>query len=58
MGQVRKEDLARRLLADVHAPEKWRVNGPLANVPEFDSAFGVKPGDPMWRPEETRVRIW
>jgi putative endopeptidase len=58
MGQVRKEDLARRLLADVHAPEKWRVNGPLANVPAFDEAFGVKAGDPMWRPEETRVRIW
>ncbi len=58
LGQVRKENLAQRLLADVHAPEKWRVNGPLANVPEFDTAFDVKPGDPMWRPEETRVRIW
>lgn len=58
LGQIRKERLARALLSDVHAPEKWRVNGPLANVPEFDGAFGVKPGDPMWRPEEVRVRIW
>jgi len=58
LGQVRKEDLARALLSDVHAPQKWRVNGPLANVPDFDAAFGVKPGDPMWRPDETRVKIW
>jgi putative endopeptidase len=58
LGQIRKEKLARALLSDVHAPEKWRVNGPLANVPEFDEAFGVKPGDPMWRNEEIRVHIW
>ena len=58
MGQIRKERLARALLSDVHAPEKWRVNGPMANVPEFDEAFGVKAGDAMWRPEEVRVKIW
>ncbi len=58
LGQIRKERLARALLSDVHAPEKWRVNGPVANVPEFDEAFGVKPGDAMWRSEETKVRIW
>ncbi|HWC65512.1 MAG TPA: M13 family metallopeptidase [Thermoanaerobaculia bacterium] len=58
LGQIRKETLARHLLSDVHAPEKWRVNGPLANVSEFDEAFGVKPGDPMWRSEEVRVHIW
>ncbi|HET7453234.1 MAG TPA: M13 family metallopeptidase [Thermoanaerobaculia bacterium] len=58
LGHQRKEELAQRLLSDVHSPAKWRVNGPMANVPEFDEAFGVKPGDGMWRPEETRVRIW
>jgi putative endopeptidase len=58
LGQIRRETLARALLSDVHAPEKWRVNGPLANVPEFDEAFGVKKGNPMWRPEEIRVHIW
>ncbi len=58
LHQVRNELLARRLLSDVHAPSKWRVNGPLANVPEFYDAFGVKPGDPMWRPEAERVSIW
>jgi putative endopeptidase len=58
LHQVRKEDLARHLLSDVHAPSKWRVNGPLVNVPDFYDAFGVKPGDPMWRPEAERVNIW
>ena len=58
LEQSRKETLARRLLSDVHAPPKWRVNGPMANVAEFDEAFGVKPGDGMWRPENVRVHIW
>ncbi len=58
MDQTRREMLAQRLLSDVHAPAKWRVLGPLANVPEFYAAFGVKPGDPMWRPDSTRVSIW
>ena len=46
------------LLSDVHAPAKWRVNGPLSNIPEFYEAFGVKDGQPLFRPEEQRVRIW
>jgi putative endopeptidase len=41
-----------------HAPGKFRVNGPLANLPEFHAAFECKAGDPMVRPEETRVAIW
>jgi putative endopeptidase len=56
--EQRRENLARRLLSDVHSPPKWRVNGPLANVPAFYRAFGVKAGDPMWRSEENRARIW
>jgi putative endopeptidase len=58
MSDIRKENLARRLMSDVHAPAKWRVNGPLSNVPEFYQAFGVKPGDPMWRADSVRVSIW
>jgi len=58
MSDIRKENLARRLMSDVHAPAKWRVNGPCANVPEFYQAFGVKPGDPMWRADSVRVSIW
>jgi putative endopeptidase len=58
LTQQRPERLARGLLSDVHAPAQWRVNGPFANVPEFYEAFGVKPGDAMWRPEADRVSIW
>ena len=56
--QDREEHLRKELLSDVHAPAKWRVNGPLANVPEFYEAFAVKPGQPMWRPPEQRVKVW
>ncbi|GAB1595651.1 M13 family metallopeptidase [Lysobacter claricitrinus] len=58
MTQQREERLRRGLLADVHAPAKWRVLGPMSNIPEFYEAFNVKPGQPMWRAPEDRVRIW
>jgi putative endopeptidase len=58
MSQQREQRLRARLLSDVHAPAKWRVLGPLSNIPEFYEAFGVKPGQPMWRAENERVRIW
>ena len=50
--------LRRGLLSDVHAPAKWRVLGPLANIPEFYAAFGVQHGQPMWRAPEAQVHIW
>ncbi|HEV2736754.1 MAG TPA: M13 family metallopeptidase, partial [Longimicrobiaceae bacterium] len=42
----------------VHSPGEFRVNGPLANMPEFAATWGCRPGDPMVRPEGERVRIW
>jgi putative endopeptidase len=58
MWNVRPEALANQVKSDVHAPAKWRVVGPLSNMPEFFDAFGVKQGDKMWRPENQRVKIW
>jgi putative endopeptidase len=58
MVQQREEVLRRNLLSDVHAPAKWRVLGPLSNLPEFHEAFNVKEGQAMWRKESDRVHIW
>jgi putative endopeptidase len=58
MIQIQEAWLRLHLLSDVHSPPKWRVLGPLSNIPEFYQAFGVKPGQPLWRPEADHVRIW
>jgi putative endopeptidase len=58
LSEDRDARLRRLLLSDVHAPAKWRVNGPLANIPAFYEAFAVMPGQPMYRPPAQRVRIW
>jgi len=56
--EERDELLRKQLLSDVHAPPKWRVNGPLSNIPAFYAAFKVKPGQPLYRAAADRVRIW
>lgn len=58
MSQQRDESLANQIMTDVHAPAFLRVNGPMSNIPEFYEAFGVKKGDPMFRDESIRVKIW
>lgn len=58
MINMRPEALINLVKSDVHSPPQFRVNGPLANIPEFHNAFGVKEGDAMWRPEAKRVKIW
>jgi putative endopeptidase len=58
LSQEKEERLRRALLSDVHAPAKWRVLGPLSNSQDFFDAFGVKPGQAMWRDPKDRVSIW
>lgn len=58
LGQIRDEQLRNRLLTDVHAPAKYRVNGPFADVDEFYTTFNIQPSTPMFRPDSVRVRIW
>ncbi len=58
LGHQRDEQLAKQIMIDVHAPPYLRVNGPLSDIPEFYKAFDVKPGDPMYRPDSLRARIW
>lgn len=57
-SHTRPEALRNRVTVDPHAPERWRVNGPLSNIPAFAAAFGCKPGDPMVRPADQVAHIW
>jgi endothelin-converting enzyme/putative endopeptidase len=47
-----------RMLAQTnpHSPGRYRVNGVLSNMPEFQKAFACKAGAPMVRP--TQCRVW
>jgi putative endopeptidase len=54
----RPEGIANQIRSDPHAPAKYRVIGPLTNMPEFLTTFGIREGDAMYRPESTRVLIW
>lgn len=47
-----------QVLTDEHAPSIFRVNGPLANMPEFYAAFGVQKGDMLYRSPAKRAKIW
>jgi putative endopeptidase len=58
LGHQRDEELATRVLTDVHSPAFLRVNGPFSNIDDFFEAFGIKPGDKMFRPDSERVKIW
>lgn len=40
---------------DEHSPGRWRVNGVVQNMPEFQQAFGCKAGQPMVRANACRV---
>jgi len=43
---------------DPHPLPKFRVNGPLSNMPQFAAAFSCKAGDAMVRAEKDRCQIW
>jgi len=58
MINIRPEAIANQVRSDEHSTAKFRVLGPLANMPEFYAAFGVKQGNTMWRADSLRVKIW
>ena len=58
MLNMRPEAMANQIKSNEHSPAKWRVLGPMSNMPEFYAAYGVKKGDNMWRPDSLRVKIW
>ncbi len=52
----RDEDRRMRATVDPHSPEKYRANGVVSNMKEFQDAFHCKPGQPMVR--ENACRVW
>ena len=55
---IRDAEARRLVTVDTHSPGQFRAVGPLENFQEFYDAFGIKPGEPMWRAPELRARIW
>jgi putative endopeptidase len=54
----RPEYSRQQVMTDPHSPGKFRVIGPLSNMPEFYAAFKVKKGDKMFIDEVDRAVIW
>ncbi len=57
-GKARDAYLQQQVLADPHAWNEFRVNGPVSNIQAFYDAFNVKPGDKLYRNPADRVSIW
>ena len=55
---VRPESARVAVSVDPHPPGKFRVIGPLSNMPEFERAFSCKTGDAMVRSEAERCSVW
>jgi len=56
--KAREQYLRQQVMADPHAPAEFRANAPLGNIPGFYDAFGVKPGDKLFREPAKRIKIW
>ena len=55
--EKRRPEVARmRVLVDPHSPGKWRVNGVVQNMPEFEKAWSCKAGQPMV--SENACHVW
>ena len=55
---VRPEAARTAVSTDPHPPGKFRVLGPLSNMPEFEEAFHCKKTDAMVRSGEDRCALW
>jgi putative endopeptidase len=58
LSQTRKERLRDQVLADVHSPAKFRVNGPFSSVDAFYNTFNIPVGSKMFLADSSRVRVW
>ncbi|MCA1585349.1 MAG: M13 family metallopeptidase, partial [Acidobacteria bacterium] len=57
-SKERDDSLRQQVLTNPHAPERYRANGPVRNVPEFYSVFGLEESDRLFLAPDKRVKIW
>ncbi len=58
-GDAVRPEFARTMVqGDPHPIGKYRVIGPLSNLPEFARAFGCKPDSAMVRPPADKCEVW
>lgn len=58
LNKTRAESLRSQVANDPHSPAKFRVNGVVRNIPEFYTAFNIKPTDSLYLAPNKRVEIW
>ncbi|MEO8504926.1 MAG: M13 family metallopeptidase [Acidobacteriota bacterium] len=56
--EIRPEQQRLMVQTDPHPIAKYRVIGPLSNLPEFAKAFSCSADAPMVRPAATRCEVW
>ena len=56
--ETRPETQRKMVQGDPHPVSKYRVNGPLSNLPAFSATFQCKADAPMVRPVAQRCEVW
>lgn len=57
-NNIRDKEILRLTQEGVHSLGRFRVLGPLRNLPEFHAAFDINEGDYMYLSPEERAVIW
>jgi putative endopeptidase len=57
-ANYRPEALRLLVATNPHSPPRYRVDGPLSNLPEFGAAFQCGDPSPMVRSKEKRCEVW
>lgn len=57
-GNIKEEEMMKRLKSDVHSPAEYRVIGPLVNFEPYYEAFGTCETGAMHKHDSARIVIW